>query len=225
MYVCAAIPLWNSLHQFSALGNHSLTTHLHTGWWAPLRTRSHDHASHMTLFVRSLGLDAIKVCVCVLIDWYSSLHYKSFFNKSVALQLICICKFRFLMQICFFRYWVLLFPPFHFHTLYLFTVIFTFFHHMDSTKKKREVFPQHNVCHHHFHPPPSVQTHLLTCWCKHISQVVVCHTKDETLHFVSCLIRWTFCKVYCKHMSYYVFDVTNFQYKQSSTVFFFMKII
>lgn len=141
MYVCAAIPLWNSLHQFSALGNHSLTTHLHTGWWAPLRTRSHDHASHMTLFVRSLGLDAIKVCVCVLIDWYSSLHYKSFFNKSVALQLICICKFRFLMQICFFRYWVLLFPPFHFHTLYLFTVIFTFFHHMDSTKKKGRYFP------------------------------------------------------------------------------------
>lgn len=183
MYVCAAIPLWSSLHQFSALGNHSLTTHLHTGWWAPLRTRSHDHdQSHDSVYELTGLVDSKKVCVCALIDWYSN-HYKTIFVNfpmissffmSVALQFICICKFIFLKQICF---WFFFFSFPHLF-LYLFTIVFTFFHRLNSGK--REVFPQHSVCHLRFHPPPTVQTHLLACWCKHISQVVVCHTKDET---------------------------------------------
>lgn len=183
MYVCAAIPLWSSLHPFSALGNHSLTTHLHTGWWAPLRTRSHDHnQSHDSVYELTGLVDSKKVCVCVLIDWYSN-HYKTIFvNFPMIASFFCQlpCNWSAFVSLYF---WSRSASEFFFF-FFIFTPVFVFVYHFFHclNRGKREVFPQHSVCRLRFHPPPSVQTHLLACWCKHISQVVVCHTKDETQH-------------------------------------------
>lgn len=123
------------------------------------------------------------------------------------------------------RYWVLLFFPLSSpHPVFVYRY-FHFFSPSGLNEKKREVFPQHNMCHHHFHPPPSVHTHLLTCWCKHISQVVVCHTK---MKLCTLWAAWLgepsvkFTANICHNMS---LMLLIFSISSPLQFFFFMKII